>query len=162
MLLSFVLLGILLIMVVAFMAVTVTFIPKTVVKSAPQDIQEKVLTRPDYPKWKTVVGNTLAVLILLCNAAILILAGVDAVQERMGFSMIFARYLILLVGYKIFDMVCFDWILLTKLNIFQRFFPETAGCEGYKSFGFNVKSQVIKIIVFAFISLIVALILSVI
>lgn len=158
--LSFILLGILLVLVVAFMAVTVTFIPKIVVKTAPKDIQEKVLARPDYPKWRTALGIILAVLIILCIAGILIWAGADAVQKDMGFLMVFARYLILLEGYKIFDMVCFDWILLTKLNLFQKFFPETVGCEGYNSFGFNMKSQVIKTIVFAFISLIIALILS--
>lgn len=153
------LLGTLLVLVVAFMAVTVAFIPKIVVKSAPKDIQEKVLARPDYPKWRTVLGIILTVLILMGIAGTLIWAGADAVQKDMGFPMIFVRYLILFEGYKLFDIICFDWILLTKFNIFQKFFPETVGCEGYNSFGFNMKSQVIKMIVFAFISLIIAFVL---
>ena len=78
----------------------------------------------------------------------------------MGFSDILVRYLILLEGYKLFDMVCFDYILLTKLNIFQKLFPETVGCKGYEKFGFNLKSQIIKILVFAVISVVIAVVLS--
>ena len=57
-------------------------------------------------------------------------------------------------------MVCFDYILLTKLNIFQKLFPETVGCKGYEKFGFNLKSQIIKILVFAVISVVIAVVLS--
>ena len=146
--LSFILLGVLLIGAVIFMTVTVALIPKIIVRTAPEDIREKVLSRPDAPVWKTVTGCILAVLILLCVAGILIYAGMDAVKNHMNFMQIFVRYLILLEGYKIFDMICFDYILLTKLNIFQKFFPETIGCKGYEKFGFNLKSQIAKLIIF--------------
>ena len=46
-------------------------------------------------------------------------------------------------------MVCFDWLHLTKLNVFRRFFPETMGCKGYESFGSNWKSQLIRLAVFS-------------
>ena len=158
--LSFILLAILLVGAVIFMAVTVTLIPKIVVRTAPKDIQEKVLARPDAPIWQTVTGCILAVLILLCAVGVLIYAGMDAVKNHMNFMEIFIRYLILLEGYKIFDMICFDYILLTKLNVFQKFFPETIGCKGYEKFGFNLKSQIAKLIIFAIISLVTAWILS--
>ena len=160
MLLSFIMLGLLLILVVLFMTITVALIPKIVVKSAPKDIQEKVLSRPDSPRWKTILGLILATILSVGALLILIWAGVNAKQNHMSFGQIFARYLILLEGYKIFDMVCFDYLLLTKLHIFQKFFPETIGCKGYEKYGFNLKSQVIKIIVFAMISLILAIILK--
>ena len=83
----------------------------------------------------------------------------DAKSNHYSFSMIFIRYLILFEGYKIFDMICFDYILLTKLNVFQKMFPETIGCKGYESYGFNLKSQITKLIVFAIISYLIALIL---
>jgi len=157
--LSFILLAILLVGAVIFMTVT-ALIPKIVVRTAPKDIQEKVLARPDAPIWKTVTGCILAVLILLCAVGVLIYAGMDAVKNLMNFMEIFIRYLILLEGYKIFDMICFDYILLTKLNVFQKFFPETIGCKGYEKFGFNLKSQIAKLIIFAIISLVTAWILS--
>ena len=115
---DFLLLAAFLLLIVAGMAATVTFIPKFIVRSAPEDIQEKVLARPDYPMWKTIVGWTLTALLLAAMVCVLVWAGVDAVQKEMGFGRIFLRFLIILEGYKIFDMICFDWILLTKLNIF--------------------------------------------
>ena len=39
-------------------------------------------------------------------------------------------------------------------------FPETAGCEGYKQFGFNWKKQLARIIGFPVVSLIVATIIT--
>ena len=157
---SFLLLLLLLVLVVLFMAVTVALIPKIMVYSAPHDIRDKVRARPDGPKWKTALGILAALLLLAAAGGILIWAGIDAVQNQLGFRQIFLRYLILLEGYKLFDMVCFDYILLTKLHIFQHFFPETIGCAGYQKYGFNLKSQLTKVAVFAVISFLVALILS--
>lgn len=157
---SLILLFFLLLLAVAFLAATVACIPKVIVKTAPKDIQEKVLARPDYPKWRTALGFALAALIAQGIASILLWADVDAVQKEMGFGAICGRYLILLCGYKLFDMVCFDCLLLTKLNVFQRFFPETVGCEGYEHFGFNLKSQLIKLAVFAAVSFLIAAVLS--
>ena len=57
---SLILLFFLLLLVVAFLAATVACIPKVIVKTAPKDIQEKVLARPDYPKWRTALGFALA------------------------------------------------------------------------------------------------------
>lgn len=160
MVISLLLLFFLLLLAVAFLAATAACIPKVIVRTAPRDIMEKVLARPDYPKWRTALGYALSAVIALGIAGILFWAGYDAVQKEMGFGAIFVRYLILLCGYKLFDMVCFDWLLLTKLNVFQRFFPETVGCKGYERFGFNLKSQLIKLAVFAIASLVIAAILS--
>jgi len=160
MVISLLLLFFLLLLAVAFLAATVACIPKVIVKFAPKDIMEKVLARPDYPKWRTALGYALSAVLVLGIAGILFWAGYDAVRKEMGFGAIFVRYLILLCGYKLFDMVCFDWLLLTKLNVFQQFFPETVGCKGYERFGFNLKSQLIKLAAFAIASLVIAAILS--
>ena len=42
--------------------------------------------------------------------------------------------------------------LLTKSHFFQHFYPETEGCAGYRSFGFNRRGQIIRIIVFPFVA----------
>ncbi len=161
MLVTFIQLAILLVLVVIILTVGVAFIPKIAVLSAPQDIKEKILERPDYPKWKTILGIILLIGLFLAVLGIFIWAGVDAKNNNYSFGLILLRYLILLEGYKIFDMVCFDWLLLTKLNIFQKFFPETIGCKGYEKYGFNLKSQIVKIIIFAIISLIIAFCLTI-
>ena len=154
---TFLQLILILVLVIIFLALTVLLIPKIIVRTAPKDIQEKILSRPDEPFWKTLLGLVLAIFILFCILAILLWAGLDSVKKNMGFWAIFVRFLILLEGYKLFDIVCFDYILLTRLNIFQKLFPETLGCKGYESFGFNLKSQIIKVILFAVISFIIAI-----
>ena len=54
--------------------------------------------------------------------------------------------------WKAFDIICLDWLLLTRSHFFQHYYPETEGCEGYHSFGFNHKGQIMRIIVFPFIA----------
>ena len=54
--------------------------------------------------------------------------------------------------WKAFDIIFLDWLLLTKTHFFQHFYPETEGCEGYHSFGFNRKGQLIRIVVFPFVA----------
>ena len=158
--LSFLMLLVLLLLVISFLAATVACIPKWIVKTAPKDIQKKVLARPDYPKWRTALGFALAAMITLGIAGVLFWAGYDAVQQDLTFGGMLVRFLLLLCGYKLFDMICFDWLLLTKLHIFQRFFPETVGCKGYEQFGFNLKSQLIKLAGCAAVSAVIAMILS--
>jgi len=125
----------------------------------PDDIKTIIRSRPDYPKWKTVFGYICAVAIFIGLLSVLIYAGVDAVRNHFSFGQIFVRFLILLMGYKAFDIICLDWWLITKSQLFQKVFPETVGCEGYKQFGFNWKKQLARIIGFPIISLIVAAII---
>lgn len=47
-------------------------------------------------------------------------------------------------------------LLLQKTRFFQHYYPETEGCAGYHSYGFNKKSQITKIILFPFISALIA------
>jgi hypothetical protein len=49
-------------------------------------------------------------------------------------------------------------MLLTKSHFFQRFYPETEGCAGYHSFGFNRKEQLIRLAVFPFAAALMALV----
>ena len=141
---------------VAIMTVGVLFLLKIMVRSAPKDIQEIILKRPDDPKWKTAVGFLLMAVLFAGVIGLFVWEASDARRAGLGLGQTFLRFLILLDGYKLFDMVFFDWIVLTKLNIFQKVAPETVGCKGYESFGFNLKSQIIKLFVFAGLALVTA------
>lgn len=59
---------------------------------------------------------------------------------------------------KVFDIVFFDYFILTKTRFFQHFFPETEGCKGWKDFGFNRKQQIRQCIMIPVCCLITALI----
>ena len=160
MVLTFKLLGIVLAAFALFMVVTIAFLLKLIIKTAPQDVQERLKDRPDLPFWKKVLGIILAAACLAAIAAAVIFAGEDAVRTDMSFGQIFIRFLILFEGYKLFDMVVLDWLMLTKLDVYQRFFPEVRGCESMEKFGFNLKSQLIKAAVFAVLALVIAFVLS--
>ena len=47
-------------------------------------------------------------------------------------------------------------LLMQKTRFFQHYYPETEGCAGYHSYGFNKKSQITKILLFPFISALIA------
>lgn len=129
---------------------------------APDDLKKLVKDIPDRSKGETLFGLIIMFLGFTIVVMALIWAGADALKKDFTFSMIFLRFLIILEGYKIFDIVCFDWFILTKLNFLQKLYPQTAGAKGYDSFGFNAVSQVAKAVVFAGISVAVAIILSII
>jgi len=78
------------------------------------------------------------------------------VKNGFTFLQFFLRFIIMLYLWKAFDIVCLDWLLLTKTHFFQHFYPETEGCAGYSQFGFNRKGQLIRIAVFPVISLLIA------
>ena len=52
------------------------------------------------------------------------------------------RFLIILFGVKAFDIIGLDYILITKTQFFLYYNPETKGCAGYHTFGFNRKEQI--------------------
>ena len=86
----------------------------------------------------------------------------DGIRNDFGFWQFFIRFLIMSYLLKAFDIIAFDWYLLTKSRFFQHYYPETERCEGYHSFGFNRKEQLTRIILYpflcAFLSLICVLI----
>ncbi len=120
---------------------------------APDDIKEMMKKVPDKPIWVTVIGIIIMILSLLGILGILTWSIVDTYCNYPGFYLVLTRYLIILWGYKLFDVVCFDWLLLTKIRLPEKLCPETKGAKGYSSFGFNAKSQLIKLGVFLLIAI---------
>ena len=153
-------LGVIYLLSVLYILVGVYLIPKFAVTSMPEDIKTIIRNGPDQPKWKTLLGYVCAAAIALCLLGVLVYAGVDAVKNDFTFAQVFVRFLILLMGYKAFDIICLDWWLITRSQFFQKAFPETVGCEGYKQFGFNRKKQIARLIVFPIISMITAWIIT--
>ena len=149
------------VLAVAIMATIIAFIPKQAVNmGAPEDIKEKVQKyHRDYPKWVSIVGFILLALEVAAVILVFVYGGYDAHKNNLEFTEIFIRYLMLLDGYKLFDMFFFDYVMLTKLNILPKLFPETEGCKGYDSFGFNAKSQVAKLCIFALVAAVIAFII---
>ena len=148
------------VLAVLYILVGVFLIPKFAVTSMPEDIKAIVRQRPDLPRWKTILGYCCAAVIFAGLLGAFIYAGVDAARNNFSFFETFLRFFILLMGYKLFDIVCLDWWLITKSHLFQRVFPETEGCEGYRQFGFNRKKQLARLIAFPILSLVIAALIT--
>lgn len=124
--------------------------------TAPKDIQATVVPHKERFPGARILGWFL---LLLCAALLLgtfIYAGWDGKQNNYSFWQFFWRFLAMLYLWKAFDIICLDWFLLTKSHFFQHYYPETKGCAGYHQFGFNRKEQLTRIILFPFVSMLLA------
>ena len=130
---------------------------KKLFTTAPKDIQAAAADHPKRFPGAHVLGWKLAILALLLMIGTFVYGGWDGVQSGFSFWQHFFRFAVMLYLWKVFDIVCLDWLLLTKSHFFQHFYPETEGCEGYHSFGFNRKGQIIRLAVFPFVAALMAL-----
>ena len=130
---------------------------KKLFTTAPKDIQAAAADHPERFPGAHVLGWKLAILALLLMIGTFVYGGWDGVQSGFSFWQHFFRFAMMLYLWKVFDIVCLDWLLLTKSHFFQHFYPETEGCEGYHSFGFNRKGQIIRLAVFPFVAALMAL-----
>jgi hypothetical protein len=124
--------------------------------TAPKDIQEAAKEHPERFRGAHVLGWKLAVISVSAMIGAFVWGGCDGIRNGFTFRDHFVRYLLMLYILKAFDIICLDWFLLTKTHFFQYFCPETEGCAGYHQFGFNRKEQLFRIIIFPFISAMMA------
>ncbi len=124
--------------------------------TAPKDIQEAAVEHEERFKGQRLLGWILALIALGTFVFIIYYAAYDGIRNGFGFWQFFTRYLLILYLLKAFDIIALDWYLLTKSHFFQHYYPETEGCKGYHSFGFNWKGQLTRIIIFPFVSLLAA------
>lgn len=85
--------------------------------------------------------------------SILMILGAGAVSVwdglRSGFSLMgfFLRFVSIFTIYKLYDMIFFDWFLLCRYRFFQYYYPEVESVYRGRKYGFNLKSQLLKLLV---------------
>ena len=90
---------------------------------------------------------------VLMIISILTILGVGAVSIwdgfRSSFSFIqfFLRFVTIFTVYKAYDMIFFDWFLLCKFHFFQHYYPEVESVYSGRKYGYNIKSQLLKLLV---------------
>lgn len=125
--------------------------------TAPRDVQEKIQDHEERFPGMHILGYVLCVAAIAMIAGSVIIAVWNGIQRGFGFLQFFIRFMIMLEGYKIWDMLFLDSYLLTKSNFYQHYYPEVEGCESMKKFGFNFKEQLLKLLViFPAVSLAIA------
>ena len=89
--------------------------------------------------------------LMILSAVTILGVGVIAIRDGFmrcySFMEFFLRFVIILTMYKAYDMIFFDWFLLCKFHFFQHFFPETEPALNGRKYGFNIKSQLLKLLV---------------
>ena len=64
-----------------------------------------------------------------------------------SFWQFFTRFVVIFTVYKLYDMICFDYFLLMKFHFFQYYYPEVGSVYPLKKYGYNIKSQLLKLLV---------------
>ena len=119
----------------------------------PDDIEEAVKDhKPPFPA-APVLGKIIITVLALIFSGAYVYGGYDSIDNNFSFLKTFGRFIIMLYSVKVFDIICLDFLLITKSHFFQHYFPETEGCAGYNNFGFNRKEQLGQIIRVPFIAL---------
>lgn len=130
--------------------------------SAPKEIQEVIESRPEelFPGARA-IGWFLFVISLLMAAGVVIIALWDGFRNGFTFGQFFLRFFIITTVYKICDMIFIDDFLLLRFGFFQYYYPETKQVMQNRKYGFNIKSQLLKLLVlFPAVSALIAWICS--
>jgi len=133
---------ILLISAVAFVQDTRLF------SSAPREAREVLKPR----KTELFYGaRTMGWVMMILSVLMILGVGVVAIWDgfRSGFTFwqFFLRFASIFTIYKAYDMIFFDWFLLCKFHFFQHYYPETKAALSGRKYGFNLKSQLLKLLV---------------
>ena len=116
--------------------------------SAPKEAQEVLLQRGNELFYGArTIGWTLMVFSILMILGVGVVAIWHGFRSGFTFRQFFTRFVIIFTIYKLYDMVCFDYFLLMKFHFFQYYFPEVESVYPLKNYGFNIKSQLLKLLV---------------
>ncbi len=71
----------------------------------------------------------------------------DGFRSGYSFARFFLRFLLIFTIYKAYDMIFFDWFLLCRFHFFQYYYPEVERVYSGRKYGYNIKSQLLKLLV---------------
>ncbi len=93
------------------------------------------------------VGWTLIVFSILMILGTGVISIWDGFRSGYTFIQFFLRFYLIFAIYKIYDMICFDYFLLIKFHFFQFYYPELESVYSGRKYGYNIKSQLLKLFV---------------
>lgn len=116
--------------------------------SAPKEAVEAIKPRDKelFYGAKT-IGWTLMVFSLLLILGTGVVSIWDGLRSGFNFIQFFLRFYLIFAIYKIYDIICFDYFLLMKYHFFQFYFPEVEEVYTGRKYGYNIKSQLLKLLV---------------
>ena len=116
--------------------------------SAPKEAQEALLPRDKELFYGArTIGWTLMIFSMVMILGVGVISIWDGFRSSFTFFQFFFRFIFIFTVYKIYDMICFDYFLLMKFRFFQYYYPEVTGIYPLKKYGYNIKSQLLKLFV---------------
>ena len=116
--------------------------------SAPKDAKDVLIPRDKELFYGArTIGWVLMAFSFLMILGAVVIAIWDGFRSGFTFWQFFTRLLIMFTIYKIYDMIFFDYFLLCRFHFFQHYYPEVESALEGKKYGFNIKSQLVKLLV---------------
>ena len=116
--------------------------------SAPKEAREVLIQREQELFYGArAIGWTLFIISVLMILGAGVIAVWDGIRSGFTFGQFFLRFVLILTVYKICDMALIDNYLLLKFHFFQHYYPEAAHVMEGRKYGFNIRSQLLKLFV---------------
>ncbi len=116
--------------------------------SAPKEAREVIKPRNEELFYGArTMGWVLMILSALMITGVFVVAVWDGFRSGFTFLQFFLRFVLILTTYKAYDMLFFDWVLLCRFHFFQHYYPEVESVYNGRKYGFNIKSQLLKLLV---------------
>ena len=112
--------------------------------SAPKEVRELIRPRETELFYG---ARTIGWTLLIFSILMIIVAAWDGIRSGFAFWQFFIRFLVLFTVYKVYDMIFFDYFWLLKFRFFQYYYPEAGDVMEGRKYGFNIKSQLLKLLV---------------
>lgn len=115
--------------------------------SAPKEVQAAIK-----PRDKELFYGARAMGWVLMAMSVFIILGVgvvaiwDGFRNGYSFWQFFTRFILIFTIYKLYDMIFFDWFILCRFQFFQHYYPEAGNVLTHRKYGFNLKSQLLKLL----------------
>lgn len=115
--------------------------------SAPKEAQELLKPREQELFYGArTIGWTLMVFSILLILGVGIVSIWDGFRSGFDFRQFFLRFVLIFTIYKLYDMICFDYYLLCRFRFFQFYYPEVEEVYRNRKYGYNLKSQLLKLL----------------
>jgi len=93
------------------------------------------------------IGWTLFILSILMILGVGVISIWDGIRSGFTFVQFFLRFVLIFTIYKLYDMILIDNFLLLKFHFFQYYYPEAENIMEGRKYGFNIRSQLLKLFV---------------
>lgn len=121
---------------------------KKLFSSAPKEFQKVIVPREKELFYGAkAIGWALLVFSFILILGVGVISVWDGLRSEYSFWKFFIRFIVIFTVYKLYDMICFDYFLLMKFHFFQFYFPEIEDVAQGRKYGYNIKSQLIKLLI---------------